>query len=106
MGHIIRLKFMAQVGLGTLVLYKRNMEAYIDDMVIKSRQVEEHLADLRETFSVLRKHKLCLNTSKYSFRVSSGKFLGYMITHRGIEVNPEQIKAINSLHPPRNPKEV
>ena len=50
MGHIIGLKFMAQVGLGTLVSYRRNMEAYIDDMVIKSRQVEEHLADLRETF--------------------------------------------------------
>ena len=55
---------------------------------------------------MLREHKLHLNASKCSFRVSSGKFLGYMITHRGIEVNPNQIKAINSLHPPRNPKEV
>ena len=82
------------------------MEAYIDDMVIKSRQVEKHLADLGEVFSVLREHKLRLNASKYSFGVSSGKFLGYMITHRGIEVNPDQIRAINGLHPPRNPKEV
>ena len=77
------------------------MEAYIDDMVVKSRQVGEHLADLRETFSILRKHKFSLNASKCSFGVSSGKFLGYMITHRGIEVNPEQIKVINSLHPPQ-----
>ena len=90
--------FESQIG--------RNMEAYIDDMVIRSRQVEEHLADLGETFSVLRKHKLRLNAAKCSFGVSLGKFLGYMITHRRIEVNPEQIKAINSLHPPRNPKEV
>ena len=67
----------------------RNMEACIDDIVVKSRQVVEHLADLGETFSVLRKHKLCLNASKCSFGVSSSKFLGYMITHREIEVNPE-----------------
>ena len=65
------------------------MEACIDDIVVKSRQVVEHLADLGETFSVLRKHKLCLNASKCSFGVSSSKFLGYMITHREIEVNPK-----------------
>ena len=65
------------------------MEACIDDIVVKSKQVLEHLADLGETFSVLRKHKLCMNASKCSFGVSSSKFLGYMITHRGIEVNPE-----------------
>ncbi|XP_075656674.1 uncharacterized protein LOC142626848 [Castanea sativa] len=84
----------------------RNMEAYIDDMVIKFRRVEDHLADLEEMFLVLRKHKLHLNASKCSFGVSSGKFLGYMIMHRGIEVNPDQIKAIVGLHPPQNPKEV
>ena len=61
------------------------MEAYIDDMVVKSKQVVEHLADLGEVFSVLREHRLCLNASKCSFGVR--KFLGYMITHRGIEVN-------------------
>ena len=47
-----------------------------------------------------------LNASKCSFGVRLGKFLGYMVTHRGIEVNLDQIKAINSLQPPRNPKEV
>ena len=57
-------------------------------------------------FEILRKHKLRLNASKYSFGVGLDKFLGYMVTHRGIEVNPDQIKAINSLQPPRNPKEV
>ena len=63
------------------------MEAYIDDMVVKIKQVVEHLGDLGEVFLVLREHKMHLNASKCSFRVSSGKFLGYMITHRGIEVN-------------------
>ena len=78
----------------------RNMEVYIDDMVVKSKKVEEHLTDLGETFLVLREHKLCLNASKCSFGVNLGKFLGYMITHRRIEVDLERIKAVNSLHPP------
>ena len=82
------------------------MEAYIDDMVLKSKEVSEQLGDLDKVFSFLRKYKLHLNASKCSFGVGSGKFLGYMITHQGIEVNPVQIKAIHSLHPPRNPKEV
>ena len=55
---------------------------------------------------MLREHKLRLNTSKCSFGISFGKFLGYKITHQGIEVNPNQIRAINNLHPPQNPKEV
>ena len=66
----------------------------------------EHLANLSNIFEILRRHKLRLNTSKRSFGVGSGKFLRYMVTHRGIEVNPDQIRAINSLQPPRNPKEV
>ena len=90
--------FEAQLG--------RNMKAYIDDMVIKSKVASEHIQDLEDVFSVLRKHQLQLNTSKRSFGVSSGKFLGFMITHYSIEINPDQIKAINDLHPPRNPKEV
>ena len=62
--------------------------------------------DLWSVFEVLRMHKLHLNASKCSFVVVSGKFLGYMVTHRGIEVNPNQIKVINDLQPPRNLKEV
>ena len=82
------------------------MEAYIDDMVVKSRQVKEHLTDLGKVFSVSRGHRLLLNVSKCSFGVSLGKFPGYMITHQRIKVNTDQIKAINGLHPSRNPKEV
>ena len=75
-------------------------------MVVKSKVVPEHVGDLTNIFGVLRKHKLRLNTSKCSFGVGSGKFLGYMVTHRGIEVNPDQINAINILQLPRNPKEI
>ena len=84
----------------------KNIEVYIDDMVVKSKVVSEHVGDLGDIFEILRKHKLCLNASKWSFGVGSGKFLGYMVTHCGIEVDPDQVKTINSLQPPRNPKEV
>ena len=84
----------------------KNVEVYIDDMVVKSKLVSEHVMDLTSIFEILREHKLHLNASKCSFGVGLGKFLGYIVTYRGIEVNPDQIKAINDLQPPRNPKEV
>ena len=84
----------------------KSIEVYIDDMVVKSKVVSVHVGDLEDIFEILRKQKLRLNASKCSFGVGLGKFLGYMVTHRGIEINPNQIKAINSLKPPRNPKEV
>ena len=84
----------------------KSIEVYIDNMVVKSKVVSEQVGDLRNIFEILRKHKLRLNASKCSFGVGSSKFLGYMVTHQGLEVNPDQIKAINSLQPPRNPKEV
>ena len=67
----------------------KNIKIYIDDMVVKSKMVSKHLGDLRVTFQILRKYKLCLNASKCSFDVGSGKFLGYMVTHREIEVNSD-----------------
>ena len=84
----------------------KNIEVYIDDMVVKSKIVSEHIEDLTNISEILKGHKLRLNASKCSFGVGSGKFLGYMVTHRGIEVNFAQVKVINSLQPPRNPKEV
>ena len=85
---------------------EKNIEIYIDNMVVKSKVESEHVNDLGNIFAILRKHKLRLNASKCSFGVGFGKFLGYMVTHHRIEVNPDQIKAINNLQPPRNPKEV
>ena len=67
----------------------KNIEIYIDDMVVKSKGEFEHVNDLRNIFDILRKHKLRLNTSKCSFGVGLGKFLGYMVTHHGIKVNPD-----------------
>ena len=87
-------------------LLGKNIEIYIDDMVVKSKMVSEQLGNVRVIFEILRSYKLRLNASKCSFGVGSGKFLGYMVTHKGIEVNPDQIKAINNMRTPRNPKEV
>ena len=60
----------------------KNIEVYIDDMIVKSKEVSDHVDDLRKIFGTLKEHKLCLNASKRSFGVGSGKFLGYMVTHR------------------------
>ena len=67
----------------------KNIEVYIDDMVVKSKAESDHVNDLGSIFEVLREHKLRLNASKCSFGVSSDKYLGYMVTHHGIEVNPD-----------------
>ena len=78
----------------------RTIEVYINDIVVKSKIMSEHVKELTNIFEILRKHKLRLNASKCSFGVGLGKFLEYMVTHGGIEVNLDQIKAINSLQPP------
>ena len=75
----------------------KNIEAYIDDMVVKSKVEFEHINDLEAIFKILRRHKLRLNAAKCSFGVSSSKFLGYMVTHCGIEVDPDQIREIRNL---------
>ena len=82
------------------------VEVYIDDMVVKSRKESQHTEDLRGVFEILWWHKLRLNAEKCTFGVGAGKFLGYLISTRGIEANPDQIEAVNHLRPPSNPKEV
>ena len=82
------------------------VEIYIDDMMVKSKQEKGHVSDLEEVVEVLQWHKLRLNADKCIFGVETGKFLGHMITYRGIEVDPDQIKAMESLKPLGNPKEV
>ncbi|KAL5543517.1 hypothetical protein UlMin_007301 [Ulmus minor] len=82
------------------------MEVYVDDMLVKSLKTEEHIQNLRETFEILRRYKMKLNPSKCAFGVSSGKFLGFMVNHRGIEANPAKIQALLDMEPPRKIKEV
>ena len=84
----------------------RTVEVYIDDMLVKSLQEENHLADLLQVFDILREGNLCLNASKCTFGVGSGKLLGYVVSRRGIEANPDQIAALINLAEPRNIKQV
>ena len=84
----------------------KSIKAYIDDMVVNSKVASKHVKDLGDIFEILRRHKMRLNMSKCSFGLRLGKFLGYMVTYKGIEVSPNHIRAVNSLHPPQNPKEV
>ena len=82
------------------------MEVYVDDMLVKSQDEEIHLDDLQETFDTLRQYNMKLNPNKCAFRVSSGKFLGFMVSHRGIEANPDKIQAILDMKLSQNVKEV
>ena len=70
------------------------MEVYVDDMLVKSKTAVDHVAHLSDAFVVLRKYQMKLNPQKCAFRVASGKFLGFMVNHRGMEVNPEKIQAL------------
>ena len=76
-----------------------NVEVYVDDMMVKSLDEGKHLDNLQETFDTLRQYNMKLNPSKCAFGVSSGKFLGFMVSHWGIEENPDKIQAILDMKP-------
>ena len=71
--------------------FGRNMEAYIDDIMVKSMSMAQHVVDLQETFATLYEHNMWLNPTKCTFEVTSDKFLNFIISQRGIEANPEKI---------------
>ena len=75
----------------------RNIQAYVDDMVVTSRGKEEHVADLEELFTTIAKYGLKLNPEKCIFGVEAGKFLGFLLTEREIEANLEKCAAITPL---------
>ena len=87
-------------------LIGRTMEVYIDDMLVKTKERPDHTKHLQETFKLLRTNGMKLNSLKCAFGVSSGKFLGFMVTQRGIEANPIQLKAIMESQPPTTKKGV
>ena len=85
---------------------ERNMEAYVNDILVKSKEKLAHLEDLKEMFATLRQHQMKLNPSKCAFGVASGKFLRFMVSQRGIEANPEKVQAILDMTSPKTVKEV
>ena len=87
-------------------LMHKELEVYVDDMIAKSKEDEDHLLVLKNFFKRLRKFQLKLNPEKCTFGVTSGKLLGFVVSQRGVEVDPDKIKAIMDLPPPRKLKEV
>jgi hypothetical protein len=96
--RLVNRMFCDQIG--------RNVEVYVDDMLVKSRKATNHLVDLEETFNTLRRYRMKLNPAKCAFGVSSGKFLGFMVSSRGIEANPEKIRAVLEMQAPRTTKQL
>jgi hypothetical protein len=84
----------------------RNVEAYVDDVVIKTRDSDNLIVDLEETFCSLRRYRWKLNPTKCVFGVPSGKLLGFIVSNRGIEANPVKITAITDMEAPATIKDV
>ena len=82
------------------------MEVYIDNMLVKSIKAELHITHLAEAFQVLRSYNMKLNPAKCAFGVSTGKFLGFIVNNRGIEANPNKIKAVLDMLPQSNVKDI
>ena len=96
--RLVNRMFQNQIG--------TSMEVYIDDMLVKSTTAELHIAHLSEAFQILREYNMKLNLAKCAFRVSAGKFLGFIVNNRGIEANPDKIKVVLDMPPPSSIKEV
>ena len=96
--RLVNKMFVQQIG--------RNMVVYVDNMLVKIKKENHHLNDLREMFETLRLYRIKLNLSKCVFGVSSGKFLGFMVSYQGVEASPNKIQAILEISPLKNVKEV
>ncbi|GKV18335.1 hypothetical protein SLEP1_g28734 [Rubroshorea leprosula] len=95
---LVQIIFKLQIG--------RNIEVYVDDMIVTSVRAKDHIDDLDETFQNLRRAQMKLNPLKCTFVVESGKFLGYVVSKKGIEVNPEKVQAVQQMEPPKTIKDV
>ncbi|KAE8716079.1 hypothetical protein F3Y22_tig00110156pilonHSYRG00339 [Hibiscus syriacus] len=84
----------------------KEIEVYVDDMIVKAKTEEEHIENLRKLFKRLRRCQLKLNPNKCTFGVTSGKLLGFVVSQKGIEIDPDKVKAIQDLPAPQTQKEV
>src|SRR4051812_1105745 len=84
----------------------KEIKVYVDDMIVKSQSEEGHMEDLLKLFQHLRKYRLRLNPNKCTFGVCSGKLLGFVVSQRGIEVDPDKVKVIQEMPAPKTEKQV
>ncbi|KAM2191685.1 hypothetical protein PS2_027206 [Malus domestica] len=94
--RLVNSMFAEQIG--------KNVEVYVDDMLVKSKHADHHITNLSESFTILKRYRMRLNPNKCAFDVGYGKFLGFMISQRGIEANPEKIKEILDMKEPGSKK--
>jgi len=85
---------------------RKTVECYVDDIAVKSRAKGDHIANLKRIFGIMRAHQLKMNPTKSFQGMANGKFLGFIVTSKGIHLNPEKICAIQEIQPPRNLKEL
>ncbi|KAM2097487.1 hypothetical protein ACFX1R_021028 [Malus domestica] len=95
---LVNSMFAEQIG--------KSMKVYVDDMLVKSKHADQHIVNLSETFTILKRYRMRLNPNKCAFGVGSGKFLGFMISQQGIEANPEKIKAVIDMKEPVTSKDI
>jgi len=81
---------------------RKTVECYVDNIAIKSHDKNNHLHDLRMMFNLMRAHQLKMNPTKSFLKVSSGKFLGFIVTSKEIHLDPDKIKNIQDMQPPKN----
>ncbi|KAM2039994.1 hypothetical protein ACFX1T_013385 [Malus domestica] len=96
--RLVNLMFAKQIG--------KSMEVYVDNMLVQSKHADQHITNLSETFTILKRYQMRLNPNKCAFGVGSGKFLGFMISQRDIEANLEKIKAILDMKEPVTSKDI
>jgi len=85
---------------------RKMVECYVDDIVVKSHNKNDHLRNLKTMFDIMWVHQLKMNPTKSFLGVSSGKFLGFIVTSKEIHLDPDKVKAIQNMHPPKNLKEL
>ena len=84
----------------------KEIEVYVDDMIAKSQGEEDHVVNLKKLFERLKKLQLKLNPAKCTFGATSGKLLGFVVSKKGIEIDPDKVRAIQELPPPRTQKKI
>jgi len=85
---------------------RKTVECYVDDIVVKSRVKSDHIADLKAVFDIIRAHQLKMNPTKSFLGVASGKFLGFVVTFKGIHLDPEKARAVQEMQPPKSLREL
>ncbi|KAM1237264.1 hypothetical protein ACFX2J_038117 [Malus domestica] len=96
--RLVNSMFAKQIG--------KSMKVYVNDMLVKSKHVDQHITNLSKTFTILKRYRMRLNPNKCAFGVGSGKFLGFMISQRGIKANLEKIKVILNMKEPVTSKDI